>query len=202
MNRSGSSTDSTALLTTTHIMTTIATITTTTRKKTPVQWSTTADPIPSFINHLQSTKILDTTTSLSVTDSQHKNFSPTTISDIRWRTKCVETKTRPGGQRCVLKPLFHFSFFLQLFHFFALIVALLSSSLLPAHSSCPSFLLVPPPSSSLFLTRPAPSESFRIRKRPFFIDFDESVTDQPTNGRTNQRTDGRTRPLIEMRGRI
>ena len=97
---------------------------------------------------------------------------------------------RSGGQGCVLKPLFHFSFFLQLFHFFALIVALLSSSLLPAHSSCPSFLLVPPrPSSSLFLTRPAPSESFRIRKRPFFIDFDESVTDQPTNGRTNGRTD-------------
>ena len=102
------------------------------------------------------------------------------------------TITRPRGQRCVLKPLFHFSFFLQLFHFFALIVALLSSSLLPAHSSCPSFLLVPPPSSSLFLTRPAPSESFRIRKRPFFIDFDKSVTSRRTNRKTDQPTGGQS----------
>ena len=38
----------------------------------------------------------------------------------------------------------------------------------------------------------------RIRRRPLFMDFDENVTDQWTNG----PTDGRTRPLIEMRGRI
>ena len=118
--------------------------------------------------------------------------------------------TRPGGQRCVLKPLFHFSFFYNFFIFS------LSSSLLPPRHSflrvhpssssiltpCPSFLLVPPSSSSLFLPRPALSKSFRIRKWPFFIDLDKSVTDQRTDQPTDQPTDGQTRPLIEMRGRI
>ena len=47
-------------------------------------------------------------------------------------------KTRLGGQRCLLKPLFYFSFF--------------------------------------FTT------SFRFCKRPFLIDFDESVTDGRTDG--------------------
>ena len=58
-----------------------------------------------------------------------------------------------------------------------------------------SFLFVAPSSSSLFPHRPALSKSFRIRKSPFFINFDESITDQPTN----RPTDRRTRPLIEMR---
>ena len=33
---------------------------------------------------------------------------------------------------------------------------------------------------------------------PFFINFDESITD----GRTDRPTDQRTDPIIEMRGRI
>ena len=99
--------------------------------------------------------------------------------------------TRPGGQRCVLKPLFHFSFFLQLFHFFTLFIAPSSTSLLPPR---PSSLLVPPSSSSLLPPRPSfflvqHCESFRIRKWPFFIDLDESITDRRTNGPTNGRTD-------------
>ena len=96
---------------------------------------------------------------------------------------------------------FSFSIFLQLLHFFTLLVAPCSSSLLaprrslllvaPSSSSllpprC-SFLLVPPSSLFLFLPRPAQSQSFRIHKRPFFIDFDESVTDGRTNGPTNRR---------------
>ena len=45
--------------------------------------------------------------------------------------------------------------------------------------------------SLLSLPRPALSESFKIRKWPFFIDLDEALP-----------TDGQTTPLIEMRGRI
>ena len=56
-------------------------------------------------------------------------------------------------------------------------------------------LLPPRPSFG----RPALSESFRIRKSPFSIDFDESITDRLTDGQTNGPTDRRTRPLIEMR---
>ena len=96
-----------------------------------------------------------------------------------------------------------FNFFLQLFHFFTLLNAPPSTSLLslrpsflfvhPYSSSLlpprPSFLLVPPSSLSLFLPRPALSKSFRIRKWPFFIDLDESVTDRRTDGPTDQRTD-------------
>ena len=41
--------------------------------------------------------------------------------------------------------------------------------------------------------RPAPSKSFRTRKRPFFIEFDENVTDRRTHGPTNQPTDGQGR---------
>ena len=63
------------------------------------------------------------------------------------------------------------------------------------HLSRPSFLLIPLFSSSLFFPRPALSESFRILKSPFFIDFDESITDGPTD----RPTDRRTRLLIEMR---
>ena len=81
---------------------------------------------------------------------------------------------------------FSFFIFLQLFHFFTLLVAPSSSSLLPPR---PSFLLVPPSSLFLFLPRPALSQSLRFHKRPIFIEFDESVTDRPTDGRTNRRTD-------------
>ena len=66
---------------------------------------------------------------------------------------------------------------------------------------CPIFtLLVAPSSSSLLPPRPALSVSFSIRKRPFFIDFDESVTDQRTDRPTNGPTD--RQPLVEMRERI
>ncbi len=87
---------------------------------------------------------------------------------------------------------FSFFIFLQLFHFSTLLIApsstsqLSSSSILPPR---PSFLLVPPSSTSLFLPRPALSKSFSIRKRPVFIDLDESVTDGPTDRPTNGRTD-------------
>ena len=49
-------------------------------------------------------------------------------------------------------------------------------------------LLVPPSSrpSFLFFPRPALSKSFRIRKSPFFSDFDESITDRPTNQPTDK----------------
>ena len=53
-----------------------------------------------------------------------------------------------------------------------------------------AFLLVAPPSSSLFLPRSALSKSLRICKSQFFIDFDESITNQPTDQPTNQPTDG------------
>merc|ERR1712002_1365915 len=91
---------------------------------------------------------------------------------------------RNKTRRSTMRPQATFSFFilLQLFYFFTLLIPPSSSSLLPPR---PSFLLVPPSSLSLFLPRPALSESFRIRNWPFFIDLDESVTDQPTNGRTN-----------------
>ena len=73
------------------------------------------------------------------------------------------------------------------------------ASLLPP---CPSFLLVPASPSTLFFPHPALSKSFRIHKSPFFIDFDESITNQRKDQPTKQPTDGRTRPQIEMRGRI
>ena len=98
---------------------------------------------------------------------------------------------------------FSFFIFLQLFHFFTLLIAPSSTSFLPP---CPSFLLVPPSSSSLlphrpsflldplsssslFLLRSALSKSFENPKHPFFTKFDESATDGPTNQPTNQRTD-------------
>ena len=94
-----------------------------------------------------------------------------------------------------------FSSHFFIFHFFTtfsffhsprrsfLLVAPSSSSLLPPR---PSFLLVPPSSLFLFLPLPALSQSLRTHKRPFFIDFYESVTDRPTNQPTDGRTDGRT----------
>ena len=81
-------------------------------------------------------------------------------------------------QRSTMRPQATFSFFifLQLFHFFSLLVAPSSSLLLPP---------CPPSSSSLFLPRPALSKSLRIHRRPFFIKFDKSVTDQTTNQPTH-----------------
>ena len=99
----------------------------------------------------------------------------------------------------------HFS----IFHFFTTFsffysphcsFLLITPSSLPLLPPRPSLLLVPPSFLFLFLPRPALSQS--LHKRPFFIDFDESVTEQPTDGRMDGRTNGRTRPLIEMRGRI
>ena len=108
--------------------------------------------------------------------------------------------TRPGGQRCVLKPLFHFSFFYNFFIFS------LSSSLLPPRRS---FLLAPPSSSSLL----TPCSSFNLFQH--CLNHLESIkghfssiltkalpTDGRTDGPTDGPTDGQTRPLIEMRRRI
>ena len=110
-------------------------------------------------------------------------------------------------QRSTMRPQATFSFFifLQLFHFFTLLVVPSSSSLL---SPCFSFLLVSPSSSSLFLPLPALSTSYRFRERPFFIDLDKRVTDGPMpsvhrrwrNGWTNLPTNGQG--LLSMRGRI
>ena len=78
--------------------------------------------------------------------------------------------TRPRGSTMRSRATFSFS----LFSFF--------------DSPRPTFLLVPPSSSSLFLPRPAQFRSLKIR-RSFFIDSDESVSDQPTDQPTNRRTD-------------
>ena len=106
-------------------------------------------------------------------------------------------KTRPGGQRCVLKPLFSFFIFLQLFHFFTLLVAP-SSFLLIAPSSW-SLL---PPRPSFFLVQHCLNHFESVKGHFSSIWTKALPTDQRTNQRTNQRTDGRTRPHIEMRGRI
>ena len=80
-----------------------------------------------------------------------------------------------------------------IFHFLTTFSFFHSLPLLPYRPF--SFLLVPPSFSSLLLPRPALSKSCNIRKSPFFINFDESITDGPTD----QPTDRRTRPLLEMR---
>ena len=92
-----------------------------------------------------------------------------------------------GPARPMMRPLATFSFviFQLLFHFFTLLVP---------PSSRPSFLLVLPSSPSLpprpsFFPRPALSNSSRSSKSRFFIDFDESITDGPTNRPTNRPTD-------------
>ena len=111
--------------------------------------------------------------------------------------KVKHNKTQRSTMR--LQATFSFFIILQLFHFFTLLVApsprrSFSSSLLPPRCS---FLLVPasslsllPPRPSFFLPRPALSQSLRIHKRPFFIKFDESVTNRGRDGRTNAPTDG------------
>ena len=79
---------------------------------------------------------------------------------------------------------FSFFIFLQLFHFFTLLIAPSSTSLL---SPRPSFLLVHPSSSSLLPPHPSflfvpPSSSSLLPPHP-----------------SKRRTDRRIRPLIEMR---
>ena len=86
----------------------------------------------------------------------------------------------------MMRPLATFSFFIFLttfFIFFTLLVPPSSPSLLPP---CPSFLLVPPSSSSLLPPHPTLFKSLRIRKSPFFIDFDETIIDRPTDGSTDK----------------
>ena len=117
-------------------------------------------------------------------------------SEKRWIYIRSAVKTRPRGQRCVLKPLFHFSFFYNFFIFS------LSSSLLPPRRS---FLLVPlsflslfPPCPSFFLFQNCLNH-LEFVKGHFSSILTKALR---TNGPTNGPTDGRTRPLIEMRGRI
>ena len=134
---------------------------------------------------------------------------------------------------------FSFFIFLQLCHFFTLLIAPSSTLLLsprpsfflvhPSSSSlhpprpsfllfapssslllpprC-SFLLVPPFSSSLFPPRPSfvlvhHLESLKVPKHPFSPNLTKALrTDQRTNQWIHGRNNGRTRPLIEIRGRI
>ena len=82
----------------------------------------------------------------------------------------------------------------NLFHFFTLLVALHSSSLLPSR---PSFLLVPPYPFS-FLVQHCLNHLEPVNGHFSLIWTKALPTDRPTDG----PMDGRTRPLIEMRGRI
>ena len=91
---------------------------------------------------------------------------------------------------------FSFFIFLQLFHFFTLLVTPSSSSLLPPRRS---FLLAPPSSSSLL---PPCSSFFLVQhclnlleslKGHFSSILTKALpTDERTDGRTNGPTDGRT----------
>ena len=86
----------------------------------------------------------------------------------------------------------HFFIFLQLFHFFTLLIALSSTSILSPRSS---FLLVPP--SSSFLLPPRPS-FFLVQH---CLNHLESVKGHFSLNLTKAlRTDGWTDPHIEMRG--
>ena len=99
----------------------------------------------------------------------------------------VMNKTQRSTMR--LQATFSFFIFLQLFHFFTLLVAPSSSSLLPP---CPSFLLAPP--SSLFLLPPS-SSFFLVQHCLNHLEsikghFSSILTKASrTNGRTNGRTD-------------
>ena len=111
----------------------------------------------------------------------------------------VDINTRDSNKTEVVNDasyshFFIFQFFLQHFHFFTLLIAPSSSSLLPPR---PSFLLLPPSSSSLFLFCLAGSKSFRIRKKHVSL-----ILIKKRYQRTDGTTDGPTRPLIEIRGRI
>ena len=95
----------------------------------------------------------------------------------------------------MMRPLATFLFFIFFNNFFIsfhsprpsfLPILPSSPSLLPPRLS---FLLVSPSSSSLFFPQPALSKSFKIRKSPFFINFDKSIMDRRTNQPTNQPMD-------------
>ena len=94
--------------------------------------------------------------------------------------------------------IFHF---FTTFSFFTLLVAPSSSSLLPPRRS---FLLVPPSSSSLL---PLCSSFFLVQHCLNHLEsikghFSSILTKaQRTDGPTNGPTDGRTRPLIQLRVR-
>merc|ERR1712237_238928 len=97
----------------------------------------------------------------------------------------MEREHGRGGQRCVLKPLFHFSFLYNFFHFFTLLVAPSSSSLLLAPSS--SLLL--PPRPSFFLVQYYLNHLESIKGHFSSILTKALPTDGPTDGRTDGRTD-------------
>ena len=84
-------------------------------------------------------------------------------------------------------PLFHFSFFHNFFIFS------LSSSLLPPRRSfllvAPSSSSLLPPCSSFFLVQHCLNHLESIKGHFSSILTKALPTDQPTNGRTNQRTD-------------
>ena len=115
-----------------------------------------------------------------------------------------------GGQRCVLKILFHFPFF-PIFFCFSLSTLLLPprcSFLLVALSSkshflpSRSFLIVAPPSCSLLLGAPSSSSllpMFFFFQERHFIKFDESITDGQMDGRTDDRTNEQMERLADGR---
>ena len=133
-------------------------------------------------------------------------FRPSFCHSIHPSVSPLVRRNKTAGVNDASSSHCFFFHFLKNFSIFSLsllpliLVAPSSLSLLPP--GC-SFLLVPP--SSLLLFPVCPSfflvyhlEFLKVPKHPFFTKFDESATDRPTDGRTN----GRTRPLIEMRGRI
>ena len=93
----------------------------------------------------------------------------------RMTRKIIKEKQDPEVNDASSSHFFIFHFFFYNFSFF--------------NSHCRSFLLVPHSSLFILLPRPAVIQSFKIHKRPFFTEFDESVTDQRTDGRTDGRAD-------------
>ena len=118
-------------------------------------------------------------------------------------TNLIQSHERDrDSHRCLLKQLSHLSF--VFFNFFIFFVVATSSLLLLPHRR--SFLFVAPFLSSPFPFRrffllTAPSSflfptlfvSFRTCKPCYFIKFDQSVTDEPTDGRADGRTNKRGR---------
>ena len=101
-------------------------------------------------------------------------------------------RKKPQRSTMRLQATFSFFIFLQLFHFFTLLVAPSSSSLLPPR---PSFLLVPLSSLSLFPPCPSFFLVQNCQKHLEFVKghFSSILTKAlPTNQRTNQPTNRRT----------
>ena len=101
---------------------------------------------------------------------------------IKLNSDCTETRRSEANDAS-----FRDFFILHLPHPSFLPIPPSSPSLLPPRPSC---LLIPPSSSILFFPHPALSKSFGIHKSLFFLDFDKSITDQPTNQPTNRPTNG------------